>query len=160
LLDYIESFLTMSGTIQQPDYEYVAYIDEPGDQGLQKVKPLDLSGSSEWLVVSGVVIRKANEENATKWVSDIIAKMDSAQLKIFHFPKAHAAVAKRNYLQGSSGVAAQVLLRVLQQEKYERVCEPICGTSCFAELVLLLAYPCVVETCNSLCCGRFSREIR
>jgi hypothetical protein len=44
-----------------PDYEYIAYIDESGDQGLERVKPLDANGSSEWLIVSAVVIRKQNE---------------------------------------------------------------------------------------------------
>lgn len=45
----------MSAASLTPDYEYVAYIDESGDQGLQKVKPLDPGGSSEWLIVSGVM---------------------------------------------------------------------------------------------------------
>ncbi len=77
----------MAWDIQKPDYDYVAYIDESGDPGLQKVKPIDPDGSSEWLVVSGVVVRKENETNASQWVSDIIAKLDSPQLKSLHFRK-------------------------------------------------------------------------
>jgi hypothetical protein len=50
--------LAMSADPNTPDYDYVAYIDESGDQGLQKVKPLDPDGSSERLVVSRLAIRK------------------------------------------------------------------------------------------------------
>jgi hypothetical protein len=77
----------MSGAVQKPDYDYVAYIDESGDQGLTKVKPLDPDGSSEWLVVAGVVIRKENEDAALQWVGDIRSKLKSPQLKTIHFRK-------------------------------------------------------------------------
>jgi hypothetical protein len=77
----------MTSDPQIPDYEYVAYIDESGDQGLQKVKPLDPDGSSEWLVVSGVVIRKEYEEAASKWIADIRDKLKSPQLRVIHFRK-------------------------------------------------------------------------
>jgi hypothetical protein len=75
----------MSAGPQTPDYEYIAYIDESGDQGLQKVKPLDPDGSSEWLIVSGVLIRKENEAPASKWIADIIAELESPQLRNLHF---------------------------------------------------------------------------
>ena len=58
----------MSADPPLPDYEYVAYIDESGDQGLQKVKPIDPDGSSEWLIVAGVLIRKGYEASAAGWV--------------------------------------------------------------------------------------------
>jgi hypothetical protein len=77
----------MVGDPYNPDYDYVAYIDESGDQGLQKVKPLDPDGSSEWLIVSGVVIRKENEAIASQWVRHIIEKLDSPQLRSLHFRK-------------------------------------------------------------------------
>lgn len=77
----------MSAAIPKPDYEYVAYIDESGDQGLQKVKPLDPKGSSEWLIVSGVLIRKKYEDEATTWVNNIIPKLESPQLRGLHFRK-------------------------------------------------------------------------
>lgn len=73
--------------IQKPDYDYVAYIDESGDQGLQRVKPIDPQGSSEWLVVSAVLIRKENEAGAPQWVSDMVGKLDSPQLRTIHFRK-------------------------------------------------------------------------
>jgi len=77
----------MSGAVPKPDYDYVAYIDESGDQGLERVKPIDRNGSSEWLVVAGVVIRKENETAALGWVSDIRDKLNSPQLTSIHFRK-------------------------------------------------------------------------
>jgi hypothetical protein len=35
-----------------PEYHYVVYIDEAGDDGLKAVKPLSRPGSSEWLILS------------------------------------------------------------------------------------------------------------
>ncbi len=53
------------------NYKYVAYIDEAGDDGLRKIRPLDKAGSSEWLVVSAVVIKASREDEVAKWVDDI-----------------------------------------------------------------------------------------
>lgn len=77
----------MSGAIQIPDYHYVAYIDESGDQGLRTVKPIDANGSSEWLVVSAVVVRAENEFRVPAWVDAIKAELRSQQLQILHFRK-------------------------------------------------------------------------
>ena len=48
-------------TSDQADYGYVAYIDEAGDDGLRAVKPLSRPGSSEWLILSAVVVRAENQ---------------------------------------------------------------------------------------------------
>ena len=53
-------------------YSYVAYIDEAGDPGLRRVKPLDHNGSSEWLILSAVVIGAPNERNVAPWRNDIL----------------------------------------------------------------------------------------
>jgi hypothetical protein len=52
-------------------YSYVAYIDEAGDPGLQRVKPSDANGSSEWLILSAVVIGAPNEKNVAPWRNDM-----------------------------------------------------------------------------------------
>ena len=49
------------------NYQYVAYIDEAGDPGIDRVKPIDPKGSSEWLIMSGVLIRASNEPLVTAW---------------------------------------------------------------------------------------------
>ncbi len=58
-------------------YSYVAYIDEAGDPGLQRVKPLDDRGSSEWLILSAVVIGAPNEPSVAAWRSDILCATKS-----------------------------------------------------------------------------------
>ena len=39
------------------EYGYIAFIDEAGDPGLNRVRPIDENGASEWLVLSAVVMR-------------------------------------------------------------------------------------------------------
>lgn len=72
----------MFGT--SPEYHYVAYIDEAGDPGLERVKPLDSPGSSEWLILSAVVIGAPNEKNVVPWVTDILRAIRS-QRRYLHF---------------------------------------------------------------------------
>lgn len=67
-----------------PEYHYVAYIDEAGDPGLERVKPLDNPGSSEWLILSAVVVRAPNEKNVVPWIQEILQKIRS-QRRYLHF---------------------------------------------------------------------------
>lgn len=76
----------MSGN-DPPEYRYVAYIDESGDPGIKRVKPVDVPGSSEWLMLGGVVISADREAEVSGWVKDLMAKMDSHQMREFHFQK-------------------------------------------------------------------------
>ncbi|WP_454641738.1 DUF3800 domain-containing protein [Bradyrhizobium liaoningense] len=70
-----------------PPYSYVAYIDEAGDPGLDRVKPLDpTNGSSEWLILSAVVIGEPNEKNVAPWRNEILRETKS-QRKDLHFTK-------------------------------------------------------------------------
>jgi hypothetical protein len=69
---------------EMPEYHYVAYIDEAGDPGLTRVKPLDNPGSSEWLILSAVVIGAPNEANVGPWVRDILRKT-RCQRRDLHF---------------------------------------------------------------------------
>lgn len=57
-----------------PNYDYVAYIDEAGDDGLKAVKPLRNPGSSEWLILSAVVVRAQNQRKIPEWVANIRRK--------------------------------------------------------------------------------------
>ena len=74
----------MSDQYQPPPYHYVAYIDEAGDPGLSHVKPIDNPGSSEWLILSAVVVGAPNEANVAPWVRDILSKIRSQQRQL-HF---------------------------------------------------------------------------
>lgn len=72
-------------------YRYVAYIDESGDPGLKRVKPLDENGSSEWLIVSAVVVSAQNEGGCDGLVHDIAAKFKNYQSNQLHFAKMNEA---------------------------------------------------------------------
>lgn len=56
---------------KSPNYHYIAYVDEAGDPHLNKVRPIDEIGGTEWLVLSAVVVRAKWEGNVTEWVQDI-----------------------------------------------------------------------------------------
>jgi hypothetical protein len=65
-------------------YSYIAYIDESGDPGVERVKPLDTNGSSEWFILSAVVIGEPNEKNVAPWRNGILRETRS-QRKDLHF---------------------------------------------------------------------------
>lgn len=68
-----------------PEYGYVAYIDESGDDGLKAVKPLTVPGSSEWLVLSAVVIRAENQSKVPEWANSILSRFRYRQTSQIHF---------------------------------------------------------------------------
>jgi hypothetical protein len=78
-------------SVDPPGYKYIAYIDEAGDPGIKKVKPLDQPGSSEWLVVSAVVMRAEREPDVTPWAKELVAQMNSHQMRDIHFQKLNPA---------------------------------------------------------------------
>jgi len=73
------------------EYGYIAYIDESGDPGLRRVKPIDVNGASEWLILSAVVIRAENEQNVPVWVQEICNLFNGHQRYGFHFSKLNDA---------------------------------------------------------------------
>lgn len=75
----------MSGSL--PEYSYVAYIDEAGDPGLTKVAPRTPGGSSEWIIVAAALIPAELEDEVGPWIADLMAKMNSHQLRDLHFQK-------------------------------------------------------------------------
>jgi hypothetical protein len=72
-------------------YHYVAFIDEAGDPGLSRVKPIDNPGSSEWLILSAVVIGVPNEQSVVPWVRDIVNRFKNYQRPDLHFSNLNAA---------------------------------------------------------------------
>lgn len=69
------------------DYDYIAYIDEAGDPGLRKVKPFHPQGSSEWLILSAVLIRGRSENSLLGWANELASSCCGPQAKEFHFRK-------------------------------------------------------------------------
>jgi hypothetical protein len=68
-----------------PPYYYIAFIDEAGDPGVDRVRPIDEYGGSEWLVMGAVLIEASNELAPVEWVRAIIGAIGSRQLKQLHF---------------------------------------------------------------------------
>lgn len=64
---------------------YIAYIDEAGDFGLRRVSPVDHRGASEWLMVSGVVVRASNERLVPRWVNEMRIAAKNTQSPDLHF---------------------------------------------------------------------------
>jgi len=70
-----------------PSYGYVLYIDEAGDDGLARVKPLDENGASEWLTISGLLVRSDKENMVVDWVKSIRKDISAQQGPALHFRK-------------------------------------------------------------------------
>jgi hypothetical protein len=64
---------------------YCLYVDEAGDDGISAVKPIDPDGASEWLVISGVLVRAANMTKPPEWVRDFRKTIKGAQRPDLHF---------------------------------------------------------------------------
>jgi hypothetical protein len=50
--------------------KFVVYIDESGDTGLELVKPAP-GGATEWLVLSGVVVKIEDDTKLVSWIGDL-----------------------------------------------------------------------------------------
>lgn len=68
-------------------YQYVLYIDEAGDDGLRIIRPIDPEGSSEWLIISGVLVRASREQEVSEWVSAIRDGLWNHHASSLHFRK-------------------------------------------------------------------------
>lgn len=55
-----------------PDPYYIAFVDEAGDPGLNRVRPIDDHGGTEWLCLSAVVVRAKYDADVVNWVRAII----------------------------------------------------------------------------------------
>ncbi len=87
-VDLEQIFDPMTG---KSDCKYIAYIDEAGDDGLKSVRPLDPTGSSEWLVLSAAVIDASREEEIPQWKDAIHTKLWNQQSRDLHFQKLSAS---------------------------------------------------------------------
>lgn len=64
---------------------YVAYIDESGDDGLRSIRPATANGSSEWMVLSGVLVKADKDHSVPNWVRNIRADLRQVQRPDIHF---------------------------------------------------------------------------
>ncbi|WP_414815682.1 DUF3800 domain-containing protein [Rhizobium sp. IY2] len=68
-----------------PDYEFIAYIDESGDPGLKRVRPVDEAGSTEWLVISAVLVRRYRDDETKAWVTNLNNAVGRTHNHVIHF---------------------------------------------------------------------------
>lgn len=69
----------------EKEYGYIAYIDEAGDPGLKRVRPIDQNGASEWLVLSAVVMQAKREPDVLGWTQSIISNLGVKQRHDLHY---------------------------------------------------------------------------
>ena len=70
-----------------PPARYIAYIDEAGDDGLERVGSASSAGASEWWVISAVVIKAEREGEILGWGKEIVAALQQPQIQTLHFRK-------------------------------------------------------------------------
>ncbi|MGC1445011.1 MAG: DUF3800 domain-containing protein [Xanthobacteraceae bacterium] len=75
----------MSDLTKPPQYYYIACIDEAGDPGIRRVRPLDPNGGSEWLVLGCSLIQVKSESDQVLWVRNILDKLRLKQQTVLHF---------------------------------------------------------------------------
>lgn len=68
-----------------PATGYIAYIDEAGDDGLQRVRPADPRAASEWLVLSCLLIKVERERELLPWTKSMIESFGRHQMTHVHF---------------------------------------------------------------------------
>ncbi len=67
-------------------HSYLAFIDESGDDGLQKFREPGLNGgSSSWLVISACLFRQVHGLDAVAWRDEISAKIPEKKRRSLHF---------------------------------------------------------------------------
>jgi hypothetical protein len=64
---------------------YVAYIDESGDEGPRRVRPLHVDGSSEWFVISAVLVQIDRDKEMVRRVRAIRSGLKNIQRPDIHY---------------------------------------------------------------------------
>lgn len=63
--------------------EYVAYIDEAGDEGINKLR--EPSGQSRWLLLGGILVTAENDRLLPAWRNEALALFPKKKAKDLHF---------------------------------------------------------------------------
>jgi len=64
---------------------YILFVDEAGDDGLEAIKPIDGFGSSEWMVLSGVLIHAKDSDKPVAWIREFRERFKGSQREDLHF---------------------------------------------------------------------------
>ncbi len=69
-------------------YDYILFIDEAGDTGLKTIGNSNINGSSEWFIMSGVLVKAEREKSELlEWRKILINSISPTQRKTIHFQK-------------------------------------------------------------------------
>jgi len=79
-----------------PAYDYIAYIDEAGDPGIRRVRPIDNAGSTEWFVLGAILVRAAKDAEAVSFVRRMIVEQKIQKKTDLHFR--HLSEAKKGHV--------------------------------------------------------------
>lgn len=78
-----------------PIPRYVIYIDEAGEPGIKQKTPQALEDSSEWFVVSAVVVSSARDRDTVDWVRDMREAVRAQSRAPLHYRKLSASNQER-----------------------------------------------------------------
>lgn len=67
------------------DYEYIAYIDEAGDPGTKRVRPIDPVGGTEWMTIGCALFRRERELHLPSYVGDVLKRINVRTRPDLHF---------------------------------------------------------------------------
>ncbi len=65
--------------------EYVAYIDEAGDEGFGKLRDPENSGQSRWLLLGAAIFSAENDRKAPGWRNEIMQLFPKKKSRDLHF---------------------------------------------------------------------------
>lgn len=65
--------------------QYVAYIDEAGDEGFGKLRGERVTGQSRWLSIGAAIVTQANDRFIPSWRNEIMGLFPSKKKRDLHF---------------------------------------------------------------------------
>lgn len=66
-------------------FTHIAYVDEAGDEGLGKLKKIEDSGQSQWLIIGSALVRGADDPSVPALRDKILKRFPKSQKLDLHF---------------------------------------------------------------------------
>lgn len=73
------------------DHDYTLFIDEAGDDKVERLKPDNPNGNSEWLCLAGYLIKADAESDLDRRRDEILNAIGGASGGVLHFQKLNSA---------------------------------------------------------------------
>jgi hypothetical protein len=75
----------MSDLTKPPPFDYIAHIDEAGDPGIRRVRPIDDPGGSEWFVLGCSLIQANRSGEQPEWIRTILDSIGLSKSHGLHY---------------------------------------------------------------------------